>query len=61
MVTLADLLSNWDISRGFLYKLIILPFIYVTLPRVCLICMSVIKQKVKEENNKKRKNIVREE
>ncbi len=31
--TLADFLPNWDISRGFLYLSLILPFIYVPLPK----------------------------
>jgi hypothetical protein len=30
--TLEDFLPNWDISRGFLYISLILPFIYVPLP-----------------------------
>ncbi len=31
---LADFLPNWDISRGFLYLSLILPFTYVPLPKI---------------------------
>ncbi len=31
-IPLEDFLPNWDISRGFLYISLILPFIYVPLP-----------------------------
>jgi hypothetical protein len=46
--TLADFLPNWKF-RGVFYgnlSLLILPFIYVTLPSVCLFRKSVIQQTV---------------
>ncbi len=56
-------MSNWDISRGFLYISLVLPFIYVPLLRVCLIYNKQFKYKKLrreeeeeryEEKNKKR-------
>jgi hypothetical protein len=51
--TLADFFPNWNFRVVFS---ILLPFIYVPLPSVCSICMSVIQQTVYilEEKNKKR-------
>ncbi len=56
--------AKLEFSRGFLCKSLILPFMYVPLPSVCLMCMSVIQQTFKYKKIricKKRKNIVREE
>jgi hypothetical protein len=46
VVYIGGFFAKLEFSRGFLYLLFILPFIYIPLPSVCLIWMSVIQQTV---------------
>ena len=59
MVYFGGFFAKLEFSRGFLCYSLILPFMYVPLPSVCLIRMSVIQQTVKYKKIricKKKKN-----